>query len=300
MEDKVKDFQPVAAPARAESATYANFFTLVLTIALAANQYFRGIHLDVDLTPTGSGTGTAYVADAIRELRVTNELGEVVLKVDGGSGPGLAAILGHIITGKAAQTVFVKKLAETSTTSYNAWWQILMAAKGDKFTIEVDIDPALLAGITLSALASSMGASILTSDEPGEQVRLSVKKRVSPERITVLKEDPDGIGIAYLLAVTASELGSVISSLSIGGKDYTVEQIRALENITASKMAGLAVAGSEGAVQYVPGLASPNATTQLYAIAVADELPMAFNVVMGSAVTAYLAKVVPSTDVAVI
>lgn len=285
MGEKIKDFQPVAAPSRAVSAVYATAFTLVLTVVIGINQYFRGLLIDLDLTPTGTGTGTAYIADAIKKIRVRNEYGDLVINLDGGSGPGIAALLSHIANGEQAQTVFFKNLTTTSTTSYNSWWKWHMAARGKKFTIEVDIDPALMAGLTLSALDSTMGATIDTSDEPGEQMKLSVSKRVSPERIS------ESGGLGYMVAITASELSGVLSSLSIDGKDLTTEQIRAAENATAARLVGLTTAGSAGAIQYQPGVASPNATTQLYALADIGEKPMDIAGVLGSAATIYLAKI---------
>lgn len=173
----------------------------------------------------------------------------------------------------------------------------MMACKGQTFTIEVDILPSLLAGFTLSALASSMNATIFTSDEPGEQAKLKVVRRVNPETVTATEENK---GIGYAFACTASELSSILSALSIGGKDYTTEQIAALENITAMAMQGLGTAGTAGAVQYAPGLASPNATTQWYVIAVIGELPMDFKAVLGSSATVYLGVILPYSSVAVI
>jgi hypothetical protein len=90
-----------------------------------------------------------------------------------------------------------------------------------------------------------------------------------------------------MIADDATELSTVINAMSVDDVTLSAEQLKALENTTAHYMEGLAAAGSEGAVQYMPGVLSPISTGQLYAVAIAAEKETDLNVTFSGSVTAY-------------
>lgn len=288
MREKLRDLKPAGAQARASSSTFNAEFSLLVTIVLAVGQFFRGFRLDIDATPTSAaGAGTAYVADMIKKITVKNEFGEVVFEADGAMGPGVAALFASLLNADEARTCLYDPIVAATATSYNAFWQVLQAARGSSFEFLIEFlapDTALAGGggWAVTACATTMGVTVLTSDEPGEQVEIGVEKRSNPERITSSE------GLGYLIA-SETELSTVITGLTIDKKTLSSEQLKALENDIAWYMEGLAAAGAAGAVQYVPGVLSPNSANQLYAIGMIGEKESALVTTISGAVTAYFA-----------
>lgn len=291
LREKLRDLKPAGAQARASSSTFNAEFSLLVTIVLAIGEFFRGFRLDIDVTPTSAaGAGTAYIADMIKKITVKNEYGEVVFEADGAAGPGVAALFASLLNADEIRTSFTKNIVAATATSYNSWWTILQSARGSKFEFLIEFLSPVAAlvgggGWAVTACATTVGVSVLTSDEPGEQVEIEVAKRTNPERIT------DGDGLGYLVAADNTELSTVVTALTAQKKTMSSEQLKALENDTAWYLQGFGAAGAAGAVQYIPGVLSPNSANQLFAIALVAELAMDLNITFSGAVTAYYAKV---------
>jgi hypothetical protein len=258
--------------------------------------YARGMRLDIDMTPAGSGTGTSYVCSLIEAIEVTNEKGEPVLKVCADAGIGIASLFSHLLNADEVRTAFTKKVVAADGTSYNSWWEILQAMRGKEFSVVVKFitPPSTFLPTTFTGLATTLGATFYASDEPGEQVEIEIEKRVSPDQVKV-----DGC-LAYMIAIDNSELSSVISEIKAGGISRTGEALKALENDTAHLLEGFHTAGSEGAIQYMPGVQGPNSANNLYAAAFASEYLSAFIAKFSSSATAYLAMARPSAAESVV
>jgi hypothetical protein len=285
MGNKLEDFEPIGAPARVSDSTYNAAFTKEIEIAIPEGKHARGILLDVDVTPTATGTGTAYLAEMINRVTVLNEKGDKVLESDGNAGLGILAVFLGILA-KLTQSVTAKNVVAATATSYNSYWYFAQAMKGKVFTIRVEfLSPAAaLTGLTVTGCSTTVGAVILVSDEPGEIIKVKENNLASATQFAA-----DG-GQAYFVA-SASELGSVISGMSIDNQTLSAEQVISAENITAMKEVGLTTAGAAGAVQYMPGVQFPTGTGVLYGIAVSKNQAAKLSVILSAATTMYLCKV---------
>jgi hypothetical protein len=289
----LRDFRPVSAGERVSSSVHNAEFNLKFPgIKLPEGEYCRGFRLDIDATPVGSGTGTYYIAQLIDSIQIVNELGEVVFEAGADACLGIASLLSHLLNADEVRTAFKKTVCAATATSYNSWWEILQSMKGKEFDIIVNFTspPSDFLPTTFTGLATSMGCTLYTSDEPGEQVNIAVEKRVDPDQIT----NKDG-ALAYFIAVDNAELSSKFSQVSFGGQRYTAEALKALENDTAHLLEGFHTAGSEGAVQYMAGVQGPVTANQLYAILRASEKMETMVAASKASVTAYVAKAIPAS-----
>lgn len=285
MGEQLIDFESHGTPARVSDSTYNAAFTVSLPITLPKGKYARGLLLDIDVTPTATGTGTAYLAEMVKKVTVSNEDGKKVMELDGKAGLGAAAVLFAILQG-ITQTVFGKNVVAASATSYNSWFYFAQAMNGQKFTITVEfLSPAAaLTGLTVTACATTVGAVIMVSDEPGEPV-----ESVANELASATRYDEDD-ALAYFIAADNSELSSIVSSISIDDQTLSAEQLKALENATAMREVGLHTAGSAGAVQYMAGIQSPISTNVFYGIVIAKEQATDIAILLGSATTIYVVR----------
>ena len=264
MQKQLIDFGVKAPSGRDSSAVYSQVFTLSRTVSITPGMYAAGWLLDLYATPTGSGTGTALMAEAVTRVEIKDENGEIVFKNQGRAALGLASIASHFFAGEKGALCMKDAALTTSTSSYRAWWKFIQNMKGEEFTIEVDINPALLAGFTLTALALSLGFDVLESDEQGEQVDL-----VGQVQTTATKfESKDAYGIMLYLD---AEFGATLTELTVNGRDLNTGQIVRIENETALALTGLYTAGAEDTVQFIPGIYGPISAAQGYYLAVVGE-----------------------------
>jgi hypothetical protein len=261
---QLADFGVSSPSGRDTSAVYNQSLTLSRTVRVTPGMYAAGWLLDVYMTPTGSGTGTAYVADSITRVEIRDENGEIVYRSQGKGSLGLTALFSHVLAGIKGVTAIKDVVVAASATPYRGWWKHYQNMKGQMFTVEVDIDPALLAGLTLTALASSMNFSIIESDEQGEQVDLIGLVQTTATRF----ESKDAYGVMLELA---AEFGATFSEMVVDKKNLSTEEIVRVENETAILLNGLHTAGAEGAVQFIPGIYGPNTGAQGYYFAAVGE-----------------------------
>jgi hypothetical protein len=290
MRNILRDFTPVAAGERDTSSTWNAEFNLKLDkIAIPEGMYARGFRLDIDMTPSGSGTGTSYISSLIDSIEVYNEKGELVFQACADDGIGIASLFSHLLNADEVRTAFTKKVVAADSTSYNGWWEVLCAMPGKEFSIIVKFvaPPSDFLPTTFTGLATTMGCTFYASDEPGEQVLIEVEKRVNPDQVV-----KDG-ALAYMISVDNSELSSVISEIQAGSVRRTGESLKALENDTAHMLEGFHTAGAEGAAQYMPGVQSPGSANQLYAALYASEYLSSFLAKFSGSATAYVATAKP-------
>lgn len=292
---EVLDFQSKSVSARDTSAEYTVGFTKVLEIDLPEGQHAGAVLIDLDHTITHSGTGTHYGADGVESITIRNEQNEKVFSTEGGAAIATLALLLGILKG-VRNLVGYDPIMATSTTSYNAWWIFWGELKGRSFKIEIvfkGLQGAHTGCTTITACATTIGASIILTDEVPEDLAYDSKVHSS---MTTLSEEE---GRAYLFGVDGTELSTILTGMNFGPRDFSAEQIKALENVTALALASLWAVGAAGAVQYMAGVKGGNSATQLYALACASPLKRKLYAKFNTGSTVIVAQVMSRSSRAV-
>lgn len=260
-------------------------------LTVPAGKQIMGVGIKMAVNVAGSGTGTAYISESIKSLTV---------KAPGYGRPLIAAVTGKAIIliafmqlMKYAAARHGPKVAQDAVIAAAATDYVFFAniycpfpANVRDVDVTLDLNTLVTTGLTVSSVTTkSVVMKALFSDEIITDVDC-FSLAGGYETITQLD---DSAVMAFALAALNTDLGTLVSKLSLGEKLFSTQKIYELENEANAGLVGQNTAfGTPTINVYQPGIIAPwHASQRLFMVHHDGEVPGMFSLRGTSGAYAY-------------